>query len=109
MKRLVEAEPLYRRALSIDEQAYGSDSPAIAPDLNNLAQLLGETGKFNEAEPLMRRALDIVWKFTRDNGYEHPHLRSALDDYAGLLTTMGHSTDQVLAKLQTIVPTASRR
>ena len=38
--RLAEAEPLYRRALAIDEKSYGPDHPDVARDLNNLAGLL---------------------------------------------------------------------
>src|SRR5262249_44587795 len=38
--RLEEAEPLYRRALAIDEQSYGPNHPAVATVLNNLAELL---------------------------------------------------------------------
>ena len=41
--RLAEAEPLMRRALAIDEQAYGDDHPEVARHLNNLAQLLPAT------------------------------------------------------------------
>jgi hypothetical protein len=35
-----EAEPLYRRALSIDEKSSGPDHPDVARGLNNLAELL---------------------------------------------------------------------
>ena len=45
-----------RRALKIDEQTFGKSHPYTARDLNNLAQLLKATGRFSEAEPLMRRA-----------------------------------------------------
>ncbi len=38
--RVAEAEPLYRRALKIDEASYGPDHPNVATDLNNLALLL---------------------------------------------------------------------
>ena len=38
--RLAEAEPLYRRALAIDEKSLGPDDPDVARDLNNLALLL---------------------------------------------------------------------
>ena len=48
-----------RRALAIDEKSYGADHPAVARDLNNLAQLLQATNRLGEAEPLMRRALAI--------------------------------------------------
>ncbi len=35
--RLGEAEPLYRRALAIDEASLGKDHPRVAIRLNNLA------------------------------------------------------------------------
>ena len=54
-----EAEPLFRRALAIDERRYGPDHPNVATDLNNLAQLLQATNRLAEAEPLIRRALAI--------------------------------------------------
>ena len=57
--RLAEAEPLYRRALAIDEASYGPDHPDVATDLNNLAVLLRATNRLAEAEPLYRRALAI--------------------------------------------------
>ena len=53
------AEPLYRRALAIDEASLGKDHPAVARDLNNLAVLLGDTNRLSETEPLYRRALAI--------------------------------------------------
>ena len=49
-----EAEPLYRRALAIDEKSYGPDHPGVAIRLNNLAWLLRDTNRLAEAEPLMR-------------------------------------------------------
>ena len=59
--RLAEAEPLYRRALKIDEASYGPDHPEVAADLNNLAILLRDTNRLGEAEPLYRRAL-AIWR-----------------------------------------------
>ena len=38
--RLLEAEPLMRRALAIDEASLGPDHPKVAIVLDNLAQLL---------------------------------------------------------------------
>ena len=35
-----EAEPLYVRAMAIDEKVYGPDHPEVATDLNNRAGLL---------------------------------------------------------------------
>jgi tetratricopeptide (TPR) repeat protein len=54
-----QAEPLYRRALLINEQSYGPDHPNVATGLTNLAQLLQDTNRLAEAESLMRRVLAI--------------------------------------------------
>ena len=48
-----------RRALAIDEESFGPGHPNVAASLNNLAQLLQDTNRLAEAEPLMRRALAI--------------------------------------------------
>ena len=42
---------LMRRALSIGEASYGEEHPAVAIRLNNLALLLKDTNRFEEAEP----------------------------------------------------------
>jgi tetratricopeptide (TPR) repeat protein len=68
---LVEAEPLMRRALAIDEKNYGLDHPNVARDLSSLAQLLLRTGRLEEAEVLMRQALTIDEK---NFGKDHPNL-----------------------------------
>jgi hypothetical protein len=43
----IEAEPLYRRALAIDEASYGPDHPEVATDLNNLAGLMWDTNRLS--------------------------------------------------------------
>ena len=43
--RLVEAEPLYRRALKINEASYGPDHPNTVTAQENLAALLAALGK----------------------------------------------------------------
>ena len=58
-----------RRALAIDEQAYGPDHPSVATRLNNLAGLLQATNRLAAAEPLYRRALAID---EQAYGPEHP-------------------------------------
>ena len=80
--RLAEAEPLYRRALAIDERSYGPDHPNVATDLNNLAVLLQATNRLAEAEPLYRRALAID---ERSYGPDHPNVATALNNLAALL------------------------
>ncbi|NJN73426.1 MAG: tetratricopeptide repeat protein [Limnothrix sp. RL_2_0] len=64
-----EAEPLYRRSLSIREKQLGADHPDVASSLNNLAALYDSQGKYAEAEPLYRRAVEIAEKSL---GVDHP-------------------------------------
>ncbi len=78
--RYAEAEPLYRRALAIDEKALGSDHPNVATDLNNLALLYHNQGKHAEAEPLYKRALAIDEKAL---GFDHPDVAMDLNNLAG--------------------------
>jgi hypothetical protein len=57
------------RALQIDEASFGSYNPNVARDLNNLATLLQAKNCLLEAEPLMRRAVEI---FEASLGPDHP-------------------------------------
>ena len=76
------AEPLYRRALAIDEASFGAEHHNVARDLNNLAQLLQATNRLGEAEPLMRRSLAIA---EASFGAEHPEVAIKLNNLAQLL------------------------
>jgi tetratricopeptide (TPR) repeat protein len=49
------AERFYRRALAIDEAAYGPDHPETLGDVKNLAEFLREIGKTAEADRLEKR------------------------------------------------------
>ena len=44
--RLSDAEPLMRRALTIDEASFGPEHPNVARDLNILAALLSRAAAF---------------------------------------------------------------
>jgi tetratricopeptide (TPR) repeat protein len=78
----VEAEPLMRRALSIDEKNFGPDHPRVAIELSNLAELLRATNRHVEAEPLLRRALAIG---EESRGPDHPDFAIRLNNLAQLL------------------------
>jgi hypothetical protein len=67
--RFVEAEPLFRRALSIDMKAYAPDHPMLAIGLGDLALLLRDTGRLTDAIPMMERAVAI---FRAALGDDHP-------------------------------------
>ena len=80
------AEPLFRRALSIQENASGPDHSDTALILNTLADLLRTKGEFVEAEHLLRKALAIQKKVS---GPEHPNTASSLNTLAVLLYAKG--------------------
>jgi tetratricopeptide (TPR) repeat protein len=71
-----EAEPLYRRALAINEESFGPDHPNVATSLNNLAELLKATNRLAEAEALLRRALAIR---ETSFGPDHPLVAAGLN------------------------------
>ena len=54
-----ESEALYRHTLEIKERVLGSDHPALAFTLGNLANLYAEMGRFEEAIPPHLRSLEI--------------------------------------------------
>lgn len=82
INHMTEAEPLFRRALAIDEQRFGPDDATVAIALNNLAQLLQDTNRLAEAEPLLRRALAIN---EQSFGPQHPNVAMSLNNLAHLL------------------------
>jgi tetratricopeptide (TPR) repeat protein len=94
-----QAEPLYRRALCIDEANFGPDHPRVAIDLNNLALLLKATNRLSDAEPLSRRVVEIL-QFTAATSHEHPHLSAAIANYSVLLEEMGRSPAQIRAQVE---------
>jgi len=81
-----EAEPLYRRALTLAENSFGPDHPEVATLLSNLGLLLQAANRLDEAEPLMRRALAIA---ENNFGPEHPAVAGCLNNLAGLLRETG--------------------
>jgi hypothetical protein len=92
-----------RRALAIDEASYGPNHPNVAIRLNNLALLLQATNRLVEAEPLMRRMVEIFIAFQRQ-GYQHPNLEAGVDNYITFLQEMGLAEPEIQAKLQALQP-----
>ena len=101
--RLAEAEPLYRRALAIREKSLGPEHPDVVAGLNNLTVLLRATNRLAEAAPLYRQVLQILAEFRHRTGHAHPHFRTAIDNYAGLISAMGLSQDEILARLRSAI------
>jgi tetratricopeptide (TPR) repeat protein len=102
------AEPLFRRALEIDEAVYGATHPEVATDLNNLALLLRETNRLEEAERLFRRMVSILKHFNDSTGHEHPNWQTALANYSGLLQAMDLPPEDIARPQDIAEPPTSR-
>jgi tetratricopeptide (TPR) repeat protein len=96
--RFGEAEPLFEKALAIDEKALPANHPDLATDYNNLAGLYQAQGRFSEAEPLFIRALEIL---ERRLGPSHPNTVTVGQTLAALLTSQGRA-DEASALLKRI-------
>jgi len=80
LARWDESEKQLQSAMQEAEQL--NDPSTISPVLNNLASLLQATNRLSEAEPLMRRALQID---EQRLGPEHPTVAILLNNLAQLL------------------------
>ena len=74
----------------------------MARDLNNLASLLQDTNRLEEAEPLIRLMESILKHFNDSTSYEHPHWWTALTNYIGVLQAMGLSEEEIVRRLQDV-------
>ena len=71
---MMEAEPLLRYALAIDEKAFGTSDASVVEIVYNLASVYQLQGKYGEAEGLYERVLAIREKAL---GAEHPDTAKA--------------------------------
>ncbi len=60
LARLEEAETLHREALALKRQV-GASPSSVASSLNNLGLTLSDRGRYADAEPLLREAID-TWR-----------------------------------------------
>ena len=79
-KLLEKAESFAKRALRIDEQS-DPDHPETGASLNMLGAIYSDQNRFNEAEPLLKRALVIYEKGLSRN---HPWTAECMHDLATL-------------------------
>ena len=76
--KLEERAALVAEALAVKERLVGSaDSPALAHEVQVLANVLGSLGRHDEALPLLRRALALNRKATSPKGEPLEHLVAA--------------------------------
>jgi hypothetical protein len=104
--RRSEAEPIFRRALAIDEAVYGDTHPNVARDLNNIGGLLLDDNRPAEAEPLMRRSASIHLRFFAVNGRPHPHCMNAVHGFEVVLRALGRSDVDILAEINALAAAA---
>jgi len=82
-----KAEPLYKRALAINEKTLGLEHPTTAIGLNNLALLNRNQDLYAKAEPFYQRALAIMEKAL---GPEHPNTAKNLINLSLLYNNFGY-------------------
>ena len=87
LARRKESENQFRSALAEATALANEKLAAIAS--NNLAALLIDSKRFEEAEPLLRRALEILAAVGVQTGHEHPELQLANSNYEALKQAMG--------------------
>ena len=88
-----EADPLYLRALGIQERILGPEHPRLLAGLDALAAVYDTQGQHTHAEPLYRRALAIREKAL---GPDHPDVARSLDSYAALLRRLSRTNEATL-------------
>ena len=89
--RYAEATELAQRLLALEESGVqGKDRNDVAVALNDLAQLYWAQDRYGEAEPLLRRSLDILEKTW---GAEGSNVAVALNSLANLYADQGRYAD----------------
>jgi hypothetical protein len=77
----------------------------VAIDLNNLALLLQATNRLAEAEPLMRKGLEILLQFYVKTGHLHPQLQAVLENYMLILQQLGWTKTEITQHLDALAKT----
>jgi tetratricopeptide (TPR) repeat protein len=88
--RHASAEPLFRRALAIDEKALGPDHRDVAKSAGLLARIYRNLGRYADAEPLFKRAFAI---FEKTLGPDRPNVSISLNNRAELYRAQGRYAD----------------
>jgi tetratricopeptide (TPR) repeat protein len=88
--RLNEIEPVYQRALAIQEQYLGPSDYSLSETLQMLAAVYREEGKPEAAVPLCQRALQISERYF---GEDDPHVSAILNEYARNLEAVGRTRE----------------
>ena len=80
------AKGILKRALKIDETAYGPDHPNVAIRVNNIGMVLQELGELQEARIYLERALKID---ETAYGPDHPNVAIRVNNIGMVLRDLG--------------------
>ena len=98
-QKLVEAEPLFREALAINERIYGVGHLGTAVSLNNIAICLGRQGRHAESAALLEKAIAIRReKLPKD----HPDLGHTLNNAGSAYEKAGDTTNALQAYTEAV-------
>ncbi|MDD5035154.1 MAG: tetratricopeptide repeat protein [Methylococcaceae bacterium] len=86
-QRLPEGEDLIRKTLALEEKSLEPEHPRLKSHMHNLASVLMANGKKTEAEPLLRRLLDMLER--EPNNGEGMPLFNTLSTLSNLLYEQG--------------------
>lgn len=87
-------EPLLPHARTVSAHADAEGAPEPTAQLMNLAGLmLYAKAQYAEAEPLMKRALNLSLSSL---GNEHPNTRTVMENYVILLQIMGKAESEII-------------
>jgi len=84
--QFTEAKEMFKRALAIDEAAYGPDHPDVAIDVNNLGLVLQALGDMDGAKKMNERALAID---EAAYGPDHPQVAIRVNNLGIILKDLG--------------------
>lgn len=84
--RDIEAEPLFERALAINEKSFGRQHPSVILTLQNLSVIYASQNKFAEADRAAREGLEIGLELF---GVYHPRIGSICRTVATVYTLEG--------------------
>jgi tetratricopeptide (TPR) repeat protein len=97
LDKFYKAQGLYDQAqfwdeqcLSVTQACFGSNHPAVALSLNNLAMLYRLQGRYSEAEPLFLQALEINRELLGEN---HSLVAASLNNLATIYRLQGRYSE----------------
>jgi tetratricopeptide (TPR) repeat protein len=100
--RLCEAEAIFLNLKRPTEDRPGFASLQLGAFLNNFGRLYEKMNRLVDAEPLLRRGLEVFLQFNADSGWRHWQQPHSINNYRRLLRLMRRTPKQVRDELETV-------